>query len=161
MVAVKPGVTSAPNAASDSIRANRSPAHPATTYHVQHGHPIEARPSPGYTGPREASSQGAGVVVRTVPPLPPLRGTSKEDALGTEHRGARADLVVELTNCGLDTYFIQPLKQSGPGFMVQQSANLGMASVKQVMGSVIRQIIGRMDGAQLHSVCGSIRHFTL
>ena len=88
--------------------------------------------------------------------------TTVEDAPDpTEHRGALADLVVELTNCGLDTYFIEPLKQSGPGFMVQQSANLGMASVKQVMGSVIRQIIGRMDGAQLHSVCGSIRHFML
>lgn len=76
-----------------------------------------------------------------------------------QHRDALADLVVELTNCGMDTFFMQPLKLSKPGFIVEQSANLGMASVKQVMGSVIRQIIGRMEGAQLQSVCGSIRQF--
>ena len=29
--------------------------------------------------------------------------------------------------------------------------------VQQVMGSVVRQIIGRMDGPQLNSVCVSIR----
>ncbi len=78
----------------------------------------------------------------------------------TEHRDALADLVVELTNCGMDTYFMKPLKLAKPGFIVERSANLGMASVSQVMGSVIRQIIGRMDSTQLHSVCGSIRKFT-
>jgi hypothetical protein len=66
---------------------------------------------------------------------------------------------VELTNCGLDHYFLEPLKLAKPGFMVEQSANLGMLGVKQVMASVIRQIFGRMDGPQLLSVCGSIRQF--
>jgi hypothetical protein len=36
-----------------------------------------------------------------------------------------------------------------------------MAGVQQVMGSVIRKIIGRMDSAQLLSVCGSIRQLML
>jgi hypothetical protein len=79
----------------------------------------------------------------------------------TEHRGALAELVAELTNCGMDAYFIEPLKSVKLGFIVEQSANLGMATVQQVMGSVIRQVIGRMDSAQLHSVCGSIRKFML
>jgi hypothetical protein len=75
----------------------------------------------------------------------------------TAHRDALADLVVELTNSGLDYYFMRQLKLAKPGFLVQQSANLGMAGVQRVMGPVIHQIIGRMNSPQLLSVFGSIR----
>jgi hypothetical protein len=77
------------------------------------------------------------------------------------HRAALADLVVELTNAGLDYYFLKQLKLAKPGFVVEQSANLGMAGVQQVMGTVIRQVIGRMDSPQVLSVCGSIRQLML
>jgi hypothetical protein len=56
---------------------------------------------------------------------------------------------------------MKPLKLARPGFLVEQSASLGLAGVQQVIGSVVRQIIGRMDGPQLVSVCGSIRQFML
>jgi hypothetical protein len=79
----------------------------------------------------------------------------------TAHRDTLADVVVELTDSGLDAYFMKPLELTRPGFLVQQSANLGLAGAKQVMGSVIRNIIGRMDGPQLLSVCGSIRQMML
>jgi len=74
-----------------------------------------------------------------------------------EHRDALADIVVELTNTGMDYYFMKPLKLAKPGFILQQSANLGMAGALQVIGSVIRNIVGCMDKPQLLSVCGSIR----
>ncbi len=74
-------------------------------------------------------------------------------------REAVAEVVVELTDSGLDAYFMEPLKLANTGFLVQQSASLGMAGARKVMGSVIRNIIGRMDGPQLLSVCGSIRKF--
>jgi hypothetical protein len=79
----------------------------------------------------------------------------------TSHRDALANLVVELTNSGMDYYFMKPLKLAKPGFVVEQSANLGLAGVQQVMGSVVRQIIGRMDSSQLLAVCGSIRQLML
>jgi hypothetical protein len=82
-----------------------------------------------------------------------------EDA--TMHRGALSNLVMELTNSGMDYYFMTPLRLAKPGFVVEQSANLGLAGVQQVMGSVVRQIIGRMDSPQLLSVCGSIRQLML
>lgn len=75
----------------------------------------------------------------------------------TQHRDALAALVAELTASGLDGYFAQPLKAAKPGFVIEQSANLGLAGAHQVMGAVIRQVIGRMEGPQLVSVCGSIR----
>ena len=88
--------------------------------------------------------------------------TTIEDAQDpTRHRDALSNLVMELTNSGMDYYFIRSLKLAKPGFIVEQSANLGLAGVQQVMGSVVRQIIGRMDGLQLLSVTGSIRQLML
>jgi hypothetical protein len=90
-----------------------------------------------------------------------LLGTLEQAEDATAHRDALADIVVELTNSGMDYYFMEPLALARPGFILQQSANLGMAGAQQVMASVIRQIIGRMDGPQLLSVCSSIRLFML
>ena len=75
-----------------------------------------------------------------------------------KHRDELANLVVELTNAGMDYCFIAQLKLANPGFITQQSANLGMAGALKVLDSVLRSIISRMDKAQLLSVCGSIRH---
>ena len=41
--------------------------------------------------------------------------------------------------------------------MVQQTANLGVASATRIMAPMIRNIIGRLDGKQLLSISGSIR----
>lgn len=90
-----------------------------------------------------------------------LLGAVEQAQDAVEHRAALADLVVELTNAGLDFYFLKQLKLAKPGFLVEQSANLGMAGAQQLMGSVIRQIIGRMDSPQLLSVCASIRQLML
>ena len=77
----------------------------------------------------------------------------------TQHRKALADLVVDLTRCGMDTYFMKPLKLAKAGFVTEQSASLGMAGAIQVLSSVMRSIIGGMGAPQLLSVCGSIRQF--
>ncbi len=75
----------------------------------------------------------------------------------TQHRDALAEIVVELTDSGMDYFFLRPLKLAEAGFLVEQSANLGMAATTRVLGSVIRNIIGRMNRAQLLSVSKSIR----
>jgi hypothetical protein len=73
--------------------------------------------------------------------------------------GRLTELILELTDCGLDQYFLQSLKATKANFLVQQSAALGMSGVQKVMGTVTRNIIGRMNDRQLLSVCGSIRKF--
>ena len=77
----------------------------------------------------------------------------------TAHAGRLTDLVIELTNTGMDQFFLQSLKATKPNFLVQQSASLGLSGVQKVMGTVIRNILGRMDDRQLLSVCASIRRF--
>ena len=75
----------------------------------------------------------------------------------TKHRDALAEIVADLTDSGMDYYFLRPLKLAGVGFFVQQSASLGMSATTGVLASVIRNIIGGMDHAQLLNVCGFIR----
>jgi hypothetical protein len=76
---------------------------------------------------------------------------------GKPHRDALAGIVVELTDSGLDYFFMRSLKLAKVGFFVEQTANLGLGAAKQVFASVIRNIIGRLDGPQLLSVCATIR----
>ena len=75
------------------------------------------------------------------------------------HRDALADVVVDLMKSGLDYYFMRPLKKAKAGFITEQSTSVGLMGAQQVMGAVIRNIIGRMEAPQLLSVCGSIREF--
>ena len=74
-----------------------------------------------------------------------------------KHRDALADIVVELTYSGLDFYFMKPLKLAKAGMLTEQFANIGMAGGLQILGSVIRTVIGRMETPQLLSVCQSVR----
>jgi hypothetical protein len=77
------------------------------------------------------------------------------------HKSALSNLIMELTRSGMDAYFMQPLKLTRPGLLVEQSTALGLAGIQEVMGSVVGQIVGRMDDAQMLSVCRSIRQFML
>ncbi len=45
------------------------------------------------------------------------------------------------------------------GFMLEQSASIGMAGAPQALAIVLRNIIARMDGPQLRSVAQSLREF--
>ena len=84
----------------------------------------------------------------------------EEDPDPTQHRNALGDLVAELSDAGLNYFFMSPLRLAKPGFLVEQSASLGMAGARQGLGSVARNIISRMDKPQLLSVSASIRQLT-
>lgn len=75
----------------------------------------------------------------------------------TLHRVKLSESVREVTTAGLDYYFVRTLKEAKVGFLTQQSANLGLMGVQQVMAPVIRNIIGRLEHAQLQAVAQSIR----
>ena len=81
-----------------------------------------------------------------------------EDAPDSEeHRDSLADLVVELTESGMDYYFLRALKRANAGFLVEQSARLGMSGAVKLIGTASRKFIGRMDSAQLLVVSRHIR----
>ena len=131
--------------------------------------PLKPKPSPPK---RKAASPSKGQKeAPTLPclccPVPPklnrqviavLEKVEREED-PTRSRDALATVVVALTHAGLESYFMEPLRLAKAGFLMEQSAALGMAGARQVMGSVISSIIVRMDAPQLRSVCGSIRNF--
>lgn len=92
---------------------------------------------------------------KTLEVLEAVEGAEK----ATAYSGPLTELVLELTDSGMNQYFMQSLKATKANFVVQQSAALGMSGVQKVMGTVIRNILGRMDDRQLRSVCSSIRGF--
>lgn len=120
-----------------------------------------ASSSPGRSAPRSGPFlrfyHSDGLRKRTLLVL----GTLEEAQDATAHRDAVADIVLELASSGMDYYFMKPLKLAKAGFIVEQSASIGMAGIQQVMGSVIRNVIRRMEGPQLLSVSGSIRELML
>jgi hypothetical protein len=77
----------------------------------------------------------------------------------TAHRADLTNLAIELTSSGLHYCFVKPLKDAKAGFVLEQSASVGLVGVQQVMATVIRNIIGRLDGPQLLSVGNSLRQF--
>ena len=93
--------------------------------------------------------------VRTLRVLETVENAEKP----TAYAAHLTELVLELTDHGMDQYFLQSLKATKANFVVQQSAALGLSGVQKVMGTVIRNIVGRMDDRQLLSICGSIRQF--
>ncbi len=112
----------------------------------------------------------------TVPPAPPERPflrfyhssslrtktlavlTTLEQAQDcTRYRNALSEIVIELTDSGLEYYYMRPLKLANVGFVVEHSAQLGLATVKRVVAPVIRNVIGYLDKQQLLAVCRSIR----
>ncbi len=80
---------------------------------------------------------------------------AKEDR--AQYRNDLADVVVQLTDNGMDYYFLKPLKTAEVGFFVQQSASLGIGATTRIMSPVIRNVIGGMDNRQLLAVCTYIR----
>lgn len=95
----------------------------------------------------------AGLRTRTLATLTALEQAPDP----TRHRNALSDIVMELTDSGLEYYFLRPLELAKAGFVVKQSANIGIAAVKRVMGPVVHNVIGRLDKDELLTVCSHIR----
>jgi hypothetical protein len=74
------------------------------------------------------------------------------------HREALADLAARLMDSGLDYYFLRALRLANVGFVVEQSAHIAMLGASRVMATVTRNILVRMDGAQMLKVCSHLRH---
>ena len=74
-----------------------------------------------------------------------------------QYRDMLGNLVVELTNAGMDYFFIKPLELAKVGFMTKQTTNLGLTAQRRVISPIIRRVIGGMDKNQLLIICSYIR----
>ncbi len=85
----------------------------------------------------------------------------EEDSDPENHRDTLADLVAELTESGMSYYYLRALKLAKAGFVVEQSARLGMSGAVKLITSVTRKFIVRMDSAQLLVVSRHIRELAI
>jgi CheY-like chemotaxis protein len=76
----------------------------------------------------------------------------------TPHADALADLVVDLTEAGMDDYFLKPLRQAKLGMLAQKTASLTTAGALRVMAPMVRRILRGADGAQLRVIAEHMRH---
>ncbi len=76
----------------------------------------------------------------------------------TQQVGALSSLVVDLTEAGLDYYFLKPLQQAKVGFVARQTASFGMAGALRVMSPIIRSILAGTNATQLRVIARHIRH---
>ena len=74
-----------------------------------------------------------------------------------DHRGRLADLVAELTESGMDYYYLRALTLAGAGFVAERSARVGISTAVKMISSVSRGFIMRMDRGQLLAVAAHIR----
>jgi hypothetical protein len=74
-----------------------------------------------------------------------------------KHSDAVADLVADLTEAGMDYYYLRALRLAQVGFVVEQSARLGMSGAVRLISSVSRKFIVRMDKDQLLIIARHIR----
>ena len=72
--------------------------------------------------------------------------------------GALSSLVVDLTEAGLNYYFLRPLQQAKVGFVARQTASFGMAGALRVMSPIIRSILAGTNATQLRVITRHIRH---
>jgi len=84
------------------------------------------------------------------------------DAIDTDEdplpqRDVLGKLIVELSDAGLHFFFLEPVGKLKMGFVVNQTASLGIGSVMRVLGPTVRNIVGRMDKQQLRQVSGIMR----
>ena len=121
---------------------------------------------------KKPATRAAGKTVPKVAEQPSLRFhhttslRAKTDAVlnaleakpeAPKHGEAMADLVHELIEAGMDYYFLRALKKAQTGFVMEQSARLGLSGAVRIISSVSRQFIERMDRAQLLIVSRHIR----
>lgn len=133
------------NAPSKKVAAKRSPA-AAPAAQAKPSAAQDSKPSLRFYPEKDLHSR-----------LVALLDQIEESPDATLHRVTLSESVRELTTAGLDYYFVRTLKHAKVGFVTQQSANLGLMGVQQVMAPVIRNIIGRLEHAQLQAIARSIR----
>jgi hypothetical protein len=74
------------------------------------------------------------------------------------HVGELAAVVAELSEAGFDYYFLRALRQARVGFVVLQTASVGVSGALRLMNPVFRSALATMDGRQLRAVTAHIRH---
>ncbi len=78
-----------------------------------------------------------------------LRGRSKADK---EAIDKLYNLIVEMTEEGLDFFFLEPLRRLNAGNVMMSMAKMGIGSMLKGSKMVIHKVLKKLDDRSLHSI---------
>jgi hypothetical protein len=81
----------------------------------------------------------------------------EEDEDPRRHASALAGLVLDLTDAGLDYFFLRPLEQAKISYVSRQMAKMGLAGALRVVSPIIRTILANADAGQMRVFARHIR----
>lgn len=87
-----------------------------------------------------------------------LLAAIEQDGDPTRHARDLADLVVDLSEAGMEYYFLKPIRQAKLGVVAQKTASLGMSGALRVMSPIVRTILHGASAAQLKVIAEHMRH---
>jgi hypothetical protein len=140
-----PKKTARPASKPAARKAATAPAKPAAS--------ARAGKSPATVGPVLSFQVSKTLRARIVAVLAAIEAAPDDGG----HGDALADLVADLTQAGMDYYYLEALRRAKVGFVGEQSARLGLSGAAGIISSVSRKFIVRMDKAQLLIVARHIR----
>ena len=66
-----------------------------------------------------------------------------------EHLAELTEVVVAMTDTGLDFYFLHPLERIGAGRMARGTAQVGVAAARRGLPTVVRRVLATLSDDQL------------
>jgi len=76
----------------------------------------------------------------------------------TTHTDALAELVVDLTEAGMEYYFLRPIRQAKLGLVARKTADYGVSGAIRLMAPMVRRILHHTSAEQLRTIAAHMRH---
>ena len=76
----------------------------------------------------------------------------RADPAAEESRGALVEIVLELTDRGMDFYYLEPLRRARVGAMATSATRLGIAAAGRGIPPIVRRVISSLDDEQVLGV---------
>lgn len=83
-------------------------------------------------------------------------GRLRDGTLGPEQADEAVDLVCDMTDCVMRHFFLRPAEALGLGIASRAAIDLGVRSTVKTTRMALRQILPRLDAAQLRQVADYI-----
>lgn len=89
-----------------------------------------------------------------------LLAAIEQDGDPTGHARTLADLVVDLSEAGMEYYFLKPIRQAKLGVVAQKTAEFGTSGALRIMSPIVRTVLHGATAAQLRVIAEHMRHLT-
>ena len=76
----------------------------------------------------------------------------RDEPYDKSHATAVVELVLELTDVGLQEYYVRPLEDSDAGMVALGTAKVGVTTAKRGISVIVSKVIRKMSPDQLRSI---------